>query len=104
MTEKWVAILDTNGILIGFDENPIEIKEGDVVVPENCDLTPGKYRWIGTTFWPLATNTMIMKEKLLRNLSECFYLLIKENPKIVIPEKMAKWINEYELILEREGR
>jgi len=103
-SKKWVALLDKNGVLIGYDENPVEIKENDVLVPENCDLTPGRYKWTGETFWPLGTRVKLMKEKLLRDLPDCFYSLIKGNPEVKIPENISGWIQEYEAIIEKEKK
>ena len=102
--KKWVALLDKNNILIGYDENPIEIRESDILVPENCDLIPGRYKWTGETFWPLGTIIKLRREKLLRELPDCFYSLVKENPEIKISANVSAWIQEYEAILEKEKK
>lgn len=39
------AILDINGVYFGMEE-VVQLLEGDVEVPENCDLPPGKYKWV----------------------------------------------------------
>lgn len=101
---KWVAIIDKNGLLIGFNENPLKIKKEDIIVPENCDLIPGDYKWENGSFWPLSRNIKLLREKSLRELPECFYLLVKEIQDIGIPDRILKWVKDYELILQREKR
>jgi hypothetical protein len=52
----YVAKLDTNGIYQGVEEIPEkEVTEAHVRVPKDCDLVPGKYKWIASpgTFMPV---------------------------------------------------
>ena len=101
MSNQWIAILDKKGLLIGFDKNPTGISEGAVTVPEGCDLIPGRYRWTGTTFWPIEKTNKLEKEKLFRALPECFFLLVTElkKQKIAIPERVSEWIEKYESLI-----
>lgn len=50
-----VAVIDSNtGVLIGFDT----VDQPDsthVPVPDDCDLTPGDYRWDGACFMHIAS-------------------------------------------------
>ncbi len=46
----WIALIDADGVLTGFDETG---KAAGVTVPVDCDLLPGKYRWDGDSFQPL---------------------------------------------------
>src|SRR5690242_3533708 len=44
--KQWVALLDKQGVLKGFDETGTAT---GIPVEPNCDLQPGKYRWEGET-------------------------------------------------------
>lgn len=49
----YVATLNENGVLTGYETIPGEPTIHQIPVPEDCDLTPGKYRWDGQTFVPV---------------------------------------------------
>lgn len=53
--KSWKALLDDNGVLLGFDRSG---RSNGIAVPVDCDLEPGKYRWIG----PAARWEPIIKE------------------------------------------
>lgn len=43
-----VAVLDANGVLAGYERglpNDYQPSDGQVIVPDECDLFPGKYIW-----------------------------------------------------------
>lgn len=51
-----VALLDEGGVYQGVAEiDAADLKDGDVHLPNGCDLQPGRYRWdaVGKTFVPL---------------------------------------------------
>jgi hypothetical protein len=64
LRQQNVALLDDSGLLIGFEEIEVDDdwRAGDrqVPVPDECDLVPGRYRWIAPqggnkgAFWPVA--------------------------------------------------
>ena len=54
---KTIAVFQEGNVLVGF-EKVSEVKEGEVEVPDNCDLdTNSKYAWSveDQTFVPLGT-------------------------------------------------
>lgn len=53
-----VAILNTSGTLVGYERglpDNYELKDGEIFVDDECDLTPLRYQWvdIAKTFIPL---------------------------------------------------
>jgi hypothetical protein len=49
-----LALLDDGGLLTGYETGPAaSATDRRIVVPEGCDLAPGKYRWDGEAFLPL---------------------------------------------------
>jgi hypothetical protein len=106
MVKQWIAILDERGVLVGFDKSPVKISEAAVMVPEGCDLVPGKYRWTGTMFWPMEKSSKLLREKLAREMPACFYLLVKflqrQGDAPMMPEKILKWIENYKPFIEKE--
>ncbi len=50
------AVIDKSGIYRGHKAlaRGAKPKAGDVMVPDDCDLGPGKYRWDGRTFQPIV--------------------------------------------------
>lgn len=57
MSKVKLAELYDNSILAGYSEpmDPADAAEDDnhVIVPEETDLTPGRYRWTAGAFYPL---------------------------------------------------
>jgi len=54
MAKQKIAVLDENGVLVGFKQVSVCCTD-DLEVPEDCDLRPGKYRWdeVAGSFVPL---------------------------------------------------
>jgi hypothetical protein len=45
------AIIDAKGVLVRFERTEAD----GVMVPEDCDLAPGKYRWVGKHWVPILS-------------------------------------------------
>ena len=84
-----IAILDENGILTGYAqvEQP---SVADCVVPDDCDLEPGKYRWNGNTFVPIATARKA--DPTLAAIATALAALRDGTP---IPPAVNEWINTH---------
>ena len=106
-----VAILDKNKVLIGFsainskgyDESGNSV-EGQVKVPDDCDLALNKYRWTGSTFMPLGFGHGRPSPKPEGvDKDNVFYLLMKAlvNDK-PIPSECKEWVRWYEQSIKRK--
>lgn len=106
MGREWIAILDETKLLVGYDKdlNTENIPKEAVIVPENCDLKPGAYRWDGKAFWPVGGGDKILKEKLEKKIPEYFYLLLShlETQGVSMPPDLHEWIGAYKVFAEKE--
>ena len=101
MTEKlWVALLDANGVLTGFDEDPATIPPTAVTVPAECTLRPSQYRWDGVAFWPILPGEKAARQRLETEMARVLWQLLKEikqlHPAWTPPPLIQKWFQAYQ--------
>ena len=95
---KQIAVLDKFNVLIGFEKVSV-VKDGDVEVPENCDLDVNeKYRWDVNrkTFIPRGLLVGKIKSPPVPQETAIFLMmraLVKNEP---IPEQCGKYVEWYE--------
>jgi len=86
------AKLDHDRIYWGVEE-VAELHAGDVAVPAACDLTPGMYRWSGSTFELLPREQRKSLQE-APTLEQAFYDLLtvgREAPRV---EAWIKWMEK----------
>lgn len=108
MTVK-LAILYDNGILSGYTE-PMDASEAEeddnhVIVPEECDLTPGRYRWVGSSFHPLTPRSRAFRDgpSDLEMIHACAQFLIAQRDGKPMPQYTLDRLAEYENTFDAEA-
>lgn len=96
----WIALLDANGVLTGFDQNPATIPPDAVTVPAYCTLRPGQYRWDGSAFWPILPGEKAMRQRLETEIPRVLWVLLREikqlNPAWTPPPALQAWFQAYQ--------
>ena len=122
-----VAVLDKNKVLTGFREIKIDADnheelnrhlqqygayvgrhkiEGDIViVPDDCDLLPNKYKWTDKGFMPLGfgfPRPKPMQNGITKDHADYLFMkaLINGTP---IPQECKDWVNWYEENLKKRN-
>ena len=102
-----IAILDDEGVYKGHKPVPegYELQEGDVEVPEDCDLGIDKYRWDGKTFQavPKATPEELVNEQHTLVAIALGFEAIRESGIVELPELTLKWLDWYKTTLDAKG-
>lgn len=105
-----VALLDETGLLTGFDTRDVESDwigaAGVVLVPDGCDLAPGKYRWNAAAgrFEPLPPNEPGQgppPAAAMRAIWKGFRALDEQG--IALPDETRRWIAAYGKTLDAKG-
>ena len=95
MSEKWVAIIDADGVLLMFDETG----EADgIPVPVDCDLIPGQYMWVAElATWrairPLTRDARHAEPRVLRAIALGFDAV--RNAGIELPRETVEWLEAF---------
>lgn len=97
-----VARLDANGVLAGYERGlPADYapQAGEVVVPDDCDLLPGKYRWDAErgAFLPLprpGSADAVKDVNVLRAIFRGFQALETRFPG-TLPSETKEWLNQF---------
>ncbi len=100
---KTVAVTDANDVLLRYRkvEKP---DPQDIVVPDDCDLAPGRYRWdrVRGTFLPIAPppEAEVVEPNALRAIARGF-MAIRDGQSL--PRETLDWLAFYERSLDNAG-
>jgi hypothetical protein len=94
------AIVDANGVLLRFERTEAD----GVVVPEGCDLAPGKYRWAGAQWVPILSAFQQQEIVGQPDATLAVYLGLKafRDGKPLPPVTLA-WIEAYGKTIDAQG-
>lgn len=96
------AILNDANVLVGYGEPTGE--PGEVLVPDDCDLIPGRYQWDGRAFMPvLPTAEQILNQpNTLRAVAKGF-AAIRDSGVVTLPDETLDWLSAYENSFDARG-
>lgn len=104
---KHVAKLDGAGVLLGFADIPADaaakVANGMpdfVEVPGDCDLKPGRYRWVPAAgkFDPVKMNKVDAETAIIEGFRH-----LRDQHGLDLPAVTESWIAEYDKRKERAG-
>lgn len=106
-----LARLDESGLLTGFETRKVGPnwigESGAVIVPDDCDLKPGRYRWLASAgrFEPLPPNEPVVNQMpeppALRAIWKGFLSLQKAGHSF--PPETEAWIAAYGKTIDAKG-
>lgn len=93
------ALLAQDGTLTGFAA-PTGAP-GEVLVPDNCDLMPKKYRWDGKAFWPIRPDphAVLQQHDTLVAVARGF-AAVRDSGAVTLPEQTLAWLSAVETTFE----
>lgn len=104
---KYVARLDGAGVLLGFEHIPkAEVTEEHggmpdfVDVPADCDLKPGRYRWVPAAekFDPVPVQKVDSESAIIEG-----FRYLRDQHGLDIPDVTENWIAEHDKRKARAG-
>lgn len=102
-----LAMLDKRGVLTGYEScagKAWKTRKGQVAVPDGCDLAPGRYRWDGKTFLPLAPDgsqdRLEQEPDAIRAIALGF---VKLSETVELPEATLLWLESYTRTRDGQG-
>lgn len=95
-----IAVLGAKGVLAGYERglpDNYEAKAGEIAVPDDCDLLPGKYLWNGTAFIPLPRSGSTDQAKEINVLRAIFrgFQAIEGRFPGTLPTETKDWLNQF---------
>ena len=107
MSKVRLAELHDNGILKGYTE-PMDASEAveddtHVIVPEDCDLTPERYRFTAGAFYPLRSRTRAFRNgpSDVEMIHACAQALIAMRDGKEMPQYTRDRLAEYEATFDQ---
>lgn len=101
-----VAVLDDDGVLQGFETVKV-IEKGRVVVPADCDLAPGRYRWDreAGAFVPLGRpgRVLEMAASAMDPVTVLGRALSANRDGRPLPEDVRRWIEWFDTTIDGKG-
>jgi hypothetical protein len=88
------AILDPDGVYQGHEPFTGRARAADVMVPPDCDLPAGKYRWDGKTFLPIrdaGRHDLLDEPHTLRSVANGFAAIDRKWPDL-LPAETKAWL------------
>jgi hypothetical protein len=109
-----VAVLDANGVLAGYERalpDDYEPKANEVIVPDECDLLPGKYVWGASanagngTFIPITRGGSADEAKQVNVLRAIFrgFQAIESRFPGTIPTETKDWMTQFASSVDNKG-
>ena len=104
MRKVTVAVLDASGMLTDFQKiDKDSVTKDSVVVPDNCDLKPNRYRWNGETFLPVlptAAENIKSDPDALKIIARAL-IALRDGKKF--PSDVLDWLANFETSLDNQG-
>jgi hypothetical protein len=107
---KALAVLDSAGVLTSYEQIEDDVLEdailpgSRILVPDGCDLAPGKYRWNGQTFIPIGANGQDMVAEELDTVRAITLALMAIRDGKPFPPETLKWLDWYENSFDNLGK
>ena len=100
---KTYALLSSAGLLTGYETATRKPRRPHVEVPKDCDLVPGRYRYVNDTFVPLADDEAALASDptALHCIAPGFASLHNQGVELH-PETVA-WLGRYEDSFDNKG-
>ena len=101
------ALLDQNGVYQGLELVRGQARATDVIVPGDCDLEPGRYRWDGSTFLPLPkfieAAELVEEPATLAAIAAGFNAVEEKFPG-TLPAITRRWLDWFKTTVDAKGR
>ena len=105
-----VAILDAQGVLIGFKKVSIQARKEtkfQVPVPDECDLSPRQYRWDAEakTFVPLPTPIVGLTAEHPDQVKAIALglMALRDQHVVKLPKLTLQWLDWYRGTIDYQG-
>jgi len=109
-----VAVLDANGVLAGYERglpDDYQPADGKIIVPDECDLLPGKYVWSASAnagngaFIPvprIGSSDEAKQPNVLRAIFRGFQAIESRFPG-TLPTETKGWLNQFAGSLDNQA-
>ncbi len=110
-----VAVLDANGVLARYERglpDDYQPSEGQIIVPDECDLLPGKYVWNSNAnagngaFIPVprvGSSDEAKQPNVLRSIFRGFQAIESRFPG-TLPTETKDWLNQFAVSIDNSVR